>query len=157
MNGVLIASRWGNLNTIKLIKSNGELADWCVRCGMMEGVVKVVKAGLNEQLVGVATVFGTTTRLSIMGYLRRNGPAQTGTIAKDLNVSRTTVAAALLALEELGAIVGDSPADQRHGKRVMYSANDDLVVELVTALAHELNISSIPPSSPGSLEVGLDK
>ncbi len=136
-----IASRWGNLNISQLNKSNDELACLVFRCGMIEGVVKVVDAGLSEQLVEVAAVFGTTTRLGILGYLRKNGPAQTGTIAKDLNVSRTTVAAALVALEELGVIIGDSPMDQRHGKRVMYSADAARIDALLKALRSALDVT----------------
>lgn len=101
---------------------------------MIEGVVKVVKAGLNEQLTDVVAVIGTTTRLGILEYLGKNGPSQAGIIATDLAISRTTVAAALLALEELGAIVTDSPADQRHGKRVMYAVNKPRIDELLKAL-----------------------
>ena len=108
---------------------------------MIEGVVKVVDAGLSEQLVEVAAVFGTTTRLGILGYLRKNGPAQTGTIARDLNVSRTTVAAALVALEELGVVIGDSPMDQRHGKRVMYGADAARIDALLKALRSALDVT----------------
>lgn len=108
---------------------------------MMEGVVKVVNAGLGEPIEAAIAVFGTTTRVGILRYLLKNGPAQTGTIATDLALTRSTVAAAVVALEQLGAIIGDSPVEQRHGKRVMYSADKLRIEELLKALRSALDLT----------------
>lgn len=101
----------------------------------------MINAGLSEQLEAAVAVFGTTTRVGILKHLVQHGPAQTGAIADDLSLTRVTVAKALLALEELGAIAGDSPIDQRHGKRVMYRADKSRIDELLKALCGALDIS----------------
>ena len=104
-------------------------------------VVKVINAGLDEQVEAAVAVFGTTTRVGILRYLLKDGPAQTGAITKDLEFTRITVIKAVAALEQLGAISADVPPDQRRGKRVMYSADRVRIEELLKALRGALDLT----------------
>jgi DNA-binding transcriptional ArsR family regulator len=104
-------------------------------------VVKVVKAELDEQVEAAIAVFGTTTRVGILRYLLKDGPAQTGAITKDLEFTRITVIKAVAALEQLGVIAADIPPDQRRGKRVMYRADRVRIEELLNALRGALDFT----------------
>lgn len=100
----------------------------------------MINAGIGEQLEAVVAVFGTTTRLGILKYLLSQGPAQMGTIAADLGVARVTVTKAILALEDLGVVIADTPRESRAGKRVLYHINAERIRSLLDALNGALDM-----------------
>ena len=94
---------------------------------------RLIQPDHPQEVEAAIEVLGNRAHAAILRYLHQNGPCTTGEILKGIvldgnkKLTRPSLQHHLEALEATGAVTADSPAGQRHGKRVKYKANIDAV------------------------------
>lgn len=102
--------------------------------GHNEGMSKISDPGVPAELVAAATSFGTPLRLAIL-HLLGDGPMSSFEVAEALQVGVTTINSNLTALEGCGVLTASEPARQRHGRRVRWSVDQQVLDHLLATMS----------------------
>lgn len=78
---------------------------------------------------------GNRARGEIVAQLSKLGPMSTVQLEQHLGVTRGTVIEHLTKLEQVGLVLADTPREQRHGRAVTWSVNDQARDELLDQLS----------------------
>ncbi|MFE4080412.1 winged helix-turn-helix domain-containing protein [Paenarthrobacter sp. YIM B13468] len=103
----------------------------------------------TERAIGV---FSNSTKVAIVGYLAKAGPATRGDVARGLEIGVPTAQNNLVQLEAEGVLIADPPAsEERNGQRVRYSVDVDEVTRRYSILGRALGLNEDRPEDLGSL------
>ena len=83
---------------------------------------------------------GPAPRLVLLAQLRRAGRAGVAQLSEATGMGAATVRRHLDALEALGVVEADEPADARHGRRTTLTVNAERLRSLYRELGHFLDL-----------------
>ena len=88
---------------------------------------------LPEDVAAAIDALGNSARAYLLHILSSRGEQTAAELAEAISSDRRSALRHVLTLENVGAVRGDVPTEQRHGRTVRWSINDARVAEL-TAL-----------------------
>lgn len=92
------------------------------------------------------SAFSNSTKVAIVGYLAKSGPATRGEVAKGLEIAVPTAQNNLVQLEAEGVLIADPPAsEERNGQRVKYTVDAEEVARRYSILGRALGFDEDLP------------
>lgn len=109
--------------------------------GKIAGMPRYAHPKTTAHLEPVINAFGNLTRVAIIGFLAKNGPATRGEVAAGLNIGVATARHNLQLLTDEGITSQDPPAtEERNGMRVQYLLDREEVLQRYRRLGHALGV-----------------
>jgi len=98
---------------------------------------RYVRLSHGEHVEAAIEIFGNRVRVSVVGYLRENGPATRSQIAEAIGAPPYTTLRHLGALVDAGVLSTEPPTSQR-GQWVKYALIPSRITELYTQLGEAI-------------------
>lgn len=115
-------------------------------CGKIRTMPRYSRPKIPSSTERAISVFSNSTKVAIVGYLAKSGPATRGEVAKGLEIGVPTAQNNLVQLEAEGVLMADPPAsEERNGQRVRYTVDADEVARRYSILGRALGLDEVQP------------